>query len=79
MLAEEKDEVDPAEEDTHGTELPLPAWQTLQLKVAHEHDGGDVEKTFQVVNVLQEVFSAMVNDLDNLYGDACQAVQDDNN
>ena len=77
MLAEEQDEVDPAEEDTHGTELPLPARQTLQLKVAHKHDGGDIEKTFQVVDVLKEVFSAVVNDLCNFHDNAGNAVQDD--
>ena len=76
-MAEEYDEVDPAEEYTHGSELPLPAGETLQLEVAHENDCGNIEKALQVVDVLEEVFPAMVDDLAYFDDDSSHTVEYD--
>ena len=76
MLAQKDDEVDPAEKDAHGPELPLPTREAVELEVADKDDGGHVQKSLEVVDVGSEVLAPMVYDLAELNGDAGDTVDD---
>ena len=63
LLTEEQNEVDPTQEYTDGSELPLPTWQAVKLEVAHEDDGRHVENSLHVVDDVKEIVSDVVNNL----------------
>ena len=56
--------------------MPLPARKTLQLKVAHEYNGSNVQYAFHVVDEVEEVVSTVVDDLKYLDDDSSNAVED---
>jgi hypothetical protein len=48
----------------------------LQLKVAHEYNGSNVQYTFHVVDEVEEVVSTVVDDLKYLDDNSSNAVED---
>lgn len=66
LEAQEEHKVEPAKEDAESTQLPPPANQAGEVAVAHEGDGGEVEKDLCVVQDVREVDSRVRYHLDQL-------------